>query len=150
VNADERWLGRSVDELVDNAVKFSPKGGRVTVAAGRCDDDPTLVEISVRDVGVGMTPEEVDRAFTEWTQGDESDTRSFGGLGLGLALVQRVTERLGGRVECTTAPGKGAKFSILLPAIPTEENGATRPGSAARPRRRARRDGVPAGRAEAG
>jgi PAS domain S-box-containing protein len=120
VNADRRWLGRSIDELVDNAVKFSPSGGRVVVSAGRFDDDPSLVEIAVRDAGVGMSPDEVDSAFTEWTQGDESDTRHFGGLGLGLALVQRVAEHHGGRVVCQTAPGKGSKFSILLPALAGE------------------------------
>lgn len=116
VHADAKWLGRSIDELVDNAVKFSPKGGRIVIGAGRAEVDPSFVEISVRDSGVGMSPEEVDSAFTEWAQGDESDTRAFGGLGLGLALVQRVAEHHGGRVACATAPGKGAKFSILLPA----------------------------------
>jgi signal transduction histidine kinase len=116
VVADGRWLARSIDELVDNAVKFSPAGGRVVVSAGRWEEDPSFVEIAVRDAGVGMSPEQVDAAFTEWAQGDESDTRHFGGLGLGLALVQRVAEHHGGRVACATAPGKGSKFSILLPA----------------------------------
>jgi signal transduction histidine kinase len=89
----------------------------VQVTAGRLEDDPATVEIAVRDAGVGMSPDEVDAAFTEWAQGDESDTRSFGGLGLGLALVQRVAEHHGGRVVCATAPGKGSRFSILLPAL---------------------------------
>ncbi|HUP86203.1 MAG TPA: ATP-binding protein [Acidimicrobiales bacterium] len=117
VSVDEKWLGRSVDELVDNAVKFSPDGGRVTVSAGPLEGDPSMVEIAVVDRGVGMSPDEVDSAFTEWAQGDESDTRSFGGLGLGLALVQRVAEHHGGRVQCVTAPGKGSRFSIVLPAL---------------------------------
>jgi PAS domain S-box-containing protein len=139
--ADGGWLGRSVDELLDNAVKFSPSGGKVTVTAGPSDTQPGMVEISVRDTGVGMSEEELDLAFTEWTQGDESDTRHFGGLGLGLALVQRVVERHGGQVTCTTTPGKGSKFSILLPALPMEEDGASR--SRQRPGRRGtRRSGV--------
>jgi PAS domain S-box-containing protein len=117
VNADPVWLGRSIDELLDNAIKFSPGGGKVAVSAGRSAADPTVVEIAVKDTGVGMSPDEVDAAFTEWAQGDESDTRSFGGLGLGLALVQRVVEHHGGRVVCTTAPGKGSTFAILLPAL---------------------------------
>jgi signal transduction histidine kinase len=115
VFADPKWLARSIDELVDNAVKFSPAGGRVVITAGPAEGDDRFVEIAVRDSGVGMSPAEVDSAFTEWAQGDESDTRSYGGLGLGLALVQRVAEHHGGRVECATAPGKGSKFSILLP-----------------------------------
>ncbi len=116
IDADGHWLGRAIDELVDNAVKFSPGGGRVAVSARPAPDDPGLVEISVRDRGVGMSPEAVDGAFREWAQGDESDTRSFGGLGLGLALVERVVEYHGGRVVCETAPGKGTTFSLLVPA----------------------------------
>ena len=127
VQADGKWLGRSVDELVDNAVKFSPAGGKVTVSAGPLDGDPEWVEIAVVDRGVGMSPDEVDAAFTEWAQGDESDTRSFGGLGLGLALVQRVAEHHGGRVVCQTAPGKGSRFSIVLPALFPERRRRPRP-----------------------
>ena len=127
VQADGKWLGRSVDELVDNAVKFSPAGGRVTVTAGPLDGDPDWVEIAVLDRGVGMSADEVDSAFTEWAQGDESDTRHFGGLGLGLALVQRVAEHHGGRVECQTAPGKGSRFSIVLPSLFPERRRRPRP-----------------------
>ncbi|HVM08196.1 MAG TPA: ATP-binding protein [Acidimicrobiales bacterium] len=111
---DPYWLQRTVDELLDNAIKFSPSGGRIAVSAGPSDTGG--VEISVRDTGLGMTDDELERAFAEWSQGDESDTRAYGGLGLGLALVQRVVERHGGHVTCETAPGKGSKFSILLPA----------------------------------
>ena len=117
VQVDPKWLASAVDELVDNAVKFSPRGGKVTVTAGPLEGDESQVEIAVLDRGVGMSPEQVDSAFTEWAQGDESDTRSFGGLGLGLALVQRVAEHHGGRVLCQTAPGKGSRFSIVLPAL---------------------------------
>lgn len=118
VVGDPYWLARSIDELVDNAIKFSPSGGRVSVTAAAVDGH---VEISVRDRGVGMSEDEVERAFSEWTQGDESDTRAYSGLGLGLALVQRVAERHGGRVECETSPGKGSTFSIVLPAVPTSD-----------------------------
>ena len=117
VQVDPKWLASAVDELVDNAVKFSPQGGKVTVTAGPLEGDASQVEIVVLDRGVGMSPAEVDSAFMEWAQGDESDTRSFGGLGLGLALVQRVAEHHGGRVVCQTAPGKGSRFSIVLPAL---------------------------------
>jgi PAS domain S-box-containing protein len=129
VLADPYWLRRSVAELVDNAVKFSPGGGKITVTAAPADDDDgtACVEIAVRDQGVGMDADDVERAFAEWSQGDESDTRAYGGLGLGLALVRRVVERHGGDVRCETAPGKGSKFSILLPAVPTEGRDASRP-----------------------
>ena len=120
VLGDPYWLRRSIDELLDNAIKFSPNGGRVSVTAAPVDDGH--VEISVRDSGVGMSADELERAFAEWSQGDESDTRAYGGLGLGLALVQRVAERHGGRVACETAPGKGSKFSILLPVLSAEKD----------------------------
>ncbi|HEX7167486.1 MAG TPA: ATP-binding protein [Acidimicrobiales bacterium] len=134
VVGDPYWVRRSVDELVDNAIKFSPSGGKVSVTAAPAGD---FVEIAVRDPGVGMSDEEVERAFAEWTQGDESDTRAYGGLGLGLALVQRVVERHGGRVVCETAPGKGSKFSILLPAVPMQVDDAANSGTRA-PRRNGR------------
>lgn len=118
VLGDPYWLRRSIDELLDNAIKFSPNGGRVSVTAAPADGH---VEISVRDSGVGMSDEELERAFAEWSQGDESDTRAYGGLGLGLALVQRVAERHGGRVVCETTKGKGSRFSIILPIVSTEK-----------------------------
>lgn len=118
VAADVEWLGSCLDELVDNAVKFSPDGGSITVAARVVDD---WVEISVADHGVGMSDHERDAVFTDFYQGDSSDTRRFGGLGLGLTMVQRVVEAHGGWVECESSPGKGSKFSILLPVLPTDE-----------------------------
>ena len=127
VQVDPKWLASAVDELVDNAVKFSPGGGKVTVTAGSLDGDESQVEIAVVDRGVGMSPDEVDSAFMEWAQGDESDTRHFGGLGLGLALVQRVAEHHGGRVLCQTAPGKGSRLSIVLPALFPERRRRPRP-----------------------
>lgn len=119
VDADPRWLALSLDELLDNAVKFSPDGGRIMVTAtetgnGRRRD----VEITVSDQGKGMTPDEQSRAFRDFVQGDGSDTRSYGGLGLGLALVKRVADAHGGDVRVESTPGKGSKLSIVLPGAP--------------------------------
>jgi signal transduction histidine kinase len=141
INGDRRWLALAIDELIDNAVKFSPGGAQVTVsvtvAAGRAPDPPRFVgpgasvnqnghpisvlEISVMDRGKGMTPDEQATAFGEFVQGDSSDTRQFGGLGLGLSLVQRVVEGHGGSVRCTSTSGKGSTFTIYLPLPPDIE-----------------------------
>lgn len=118
VAADSAWLERAIGELVDNAVKFSPKGGPIAVraepmsTAGR-----DWVAVTVTDRGIGMTAEQIEKAFTEWSQGDESDTRHFGGLGLGLPLVKRVAQELGGDVHAESQPNKGSRISILLPMI---------------------------------
>ena len=144
INGDRRWLALAVDELIDNAVKFSPGGPQVTVTAivtdGRAAQDAPrvgglspsalngngtgagrVVEISVSDRGKGMTPEEQATAFGEFVQGDSSDTRQFGGLGLGLSLVQRVVEGHGGTVRCSSVVGRGSTFTIVLPVPPEEE-----------------------------
>jgi PAS domain S-box-containing protein len=128
VLGDRRWLTLAIDELVDNAVKFSPEGGKVTVTAvpvgarrqAVANGHPGSVEISVADRGKGMTAEEQAIAFGEFVQGDSSDTRRFGGLGLGLSLVQRVVEGHGGTVSCVSTPGRGSIFTVVLPAAPPD------------------------------
>ncbi|MHB1536496.1 MAG: sensor histidine kinase [Acidimicrobiales bacterium] len=120
VLADRRWLALAVDELIDNAVKFSPRGGRILVTARLAPStvgSGSAVEISIADQGQGMTPEELAGAFAEFAQGDTSDTRRFGGLGLGLALVQRVVAGHGGDVTASSAVDRGSIFTIRLPAV---------------------------------
>jgi signal transduction histidine kinase len=99
-------------------VKFSPAGGRVSVTAAASSNGRQGVEIVVTDQGKGMTADEHARAFSDFMQGDGSDTRSYGGLGLGLAMVKRVAEAHGGHVDVTSEPKKGSRFSIYLPAAP--------------------------------
>jgi two-component system sensor histidine kinase VicK len=126
VLGDRRWLALAIDELVDNAVKFSPDGGKVTVTASPIGPEVNShrngrangIEISVADRGKGMTVDEQATAFGEFVQGDSSDTRRFGGLGLGLSLVQRVVEGHNGTVRCVSTPGKGSIFTVTLPAAP--------------------------------
>ena len=117
VLADRRRLTSCLDELVDNAVKFSVNGGKITVSA---ESAPGGVEISVTDHGKGMTAAEQEMVFDEFVQADPSDTRPYGGLGLGLAFVRRVVEAHGGSLDVESVVGKGSKFSILVPDVPKE------------------------------
>jgi len=116
VLADRRLLERSIDELIDNAVKFSPEGGVVTVRTELVGaGDGRAVEISVSDEGIGIAPSDFDRIFTDFSQIDGSATRRYGGLGLGLPFVQRVVAAHGGTLRATSEPGHGSTFTMELP-----------------------------------
>ncbi|HEX3393205.1 MAG TPA: ATP-binding protein [Acidimicrobiales bacterium] len=122
---DRRRLEESLDELVDNAVKFSPEGSRILVAARLVDASGSdgraggpAVEISVDDLGIGIATDELSRIFEDFAQADSTATRSFGGLGLGLSVVRRTVEAYDGELVCETEQGKGSRFSIILPVTP--------------------------------
>jgi two-component system sensor histidine kinase VicK len=117
IRVDRTWMTRVLDELVDNAVKFSPDGGRIIVSVAN-DPERKGVVFSVADPGIGMTDAERANAFVDFSQADGSDTRSFGGLGLGLALVKRVTEASGGSVAVESREKSGSLFSVFVPAAP--------------------------------
>jgi signal transduction histidine kinase len=99
--------------LVSNAIKFTPAGGRVVV---RLSGDETHAEITVNDTGVGISPDVLPYVFDRFRQADSSLTRPFGGLGLGLAIVRHLVELHGGSVQASSAgPGTGAAFVVRLP-----------------------------------
>ena len=145
VQADPRWARAAIHELIDNAVKFSPDGGKVTVTAEPVEREGAAgVEISVTDRGIGLTEDQKARVFGEFAQGDASDTRAYGGLGLGLALAQRVAEVHDGALTCTSQPGSGSTFTLVLPVSAASRdlgsaNGARR---SARPRTRGSRRAI--------
>ena len=109
-------LGQALLNLLSNAVKFTERGTiavnveRATVA-GR-----TGVRFVVRDTGIGLAPEQLDRLFQEFTQADASTTRRYGGTGLGLAITRHFARMLGGEVAAVSAPGQGATFMLSVPA----------------------------------
>jgi signal transduction histidine kinase len=115
VRGDRLRLSQALSNLLQNAVKFTPPGGRVAVRAARIQGD-RRAEITVRDTGTGIDPEELPYVFEVFSQGDHSLDRSRGGLGVGLAVVKGLVEMHGGEVAAhSEGPGKGAEISICLP-----------------------------------
>jgi signal transduction histidine kinase len=108
-DADPERLRQVLVHLIDNAVKFSPDGGTVTVAARRRNG---AVHVSVSDEGVGIPPSEHERIFRKFYRGD---TSGRGGTGLGLFIVQGLVHAMGGSISVESAEGGGASFSIELP-----------------------------------
>jgi signal transduction histidine kinase len=112
VRTDPQRLEEIVSNLVENALKFSPPDAPVTVEIGL--DGSTLV-LEVRDHGIGVSPEDVDAIFERFHQVDQSATRRFGGLGLGLHLVREMATDLGGSVAVTPVEGGGSVFTVTIP-----------------------------------
>jgi CheY-like chemotaxis protein/anti-sigma regulatory factor (Ser/Thr protein kinase) len=116
VQGDSDRLQQIVWNLLMNAVKFTPKGGRIQIVLQRVKSS---VEIVVTDTGLGIPPEVLPHIFERFHQGDSGSTRSQTGLGLGLALVRHLTELHGGTVSAESAgEGQGATFRVRLPLAP--------------------------------
>ncbi|HXF37356.1 MAG TPA: HAMP domain-containing sensor histidine kinase [Actinomycetota bacterium] len=112
VETDPARLSHALLNLLDNALKYSPDGSPVEVGA-RIEGEE--LRLWVRDRGVGIDPELRPRAFEPFVQGDQSSTRRFGGLGLGLHVVRGLVEELGGRVVLSSQPGAGTTVTVALP-----------------------------------
>jgi signal transduction histidine kinase/HAMP domain-containing protein len=113
VRADARLVGRVLDELIENAAKFSE--GPVRLLAS--EDDDGRVRLTVRDEGPGIDEREVERVLADFEQADGSATRRVGGLGLGLSIVQRMLRRLDAELDLTSEPGHGTDVAVLLEAV---------------------------------
>ena len=103
--------------MLSNAAKFT-RDGDITIEAHRfMEQDTDMLSVSVTDSGIGMTPAQLDKVFEEFTQADESTTREFGGTGLGLSICKKFAELMQGRIEVESTPGKGTRFTFMVPAI---------------------------------
>ncbi len=130
LRGDERRLTQILVNLLDNAVKFTPAHGSVGLEV---EGKAALEQITftVWDTGIGITPEDMERLFRPFTQVDGRLARSYEGIGLGLTLVQRLTELHGGSVQVASLPGVGSRFTITLPwteddNFPSLESGRAR------------------------
>ncbi len=112
VTSDERWLAHILVNLIANAVKFTPEGGRVTVSAWQRNDD---VVLAIEDTGIGIALEDREAIFEPFSQGQRGDEKGYGGVGLGLALVAKLVELLGAKVELESEVGKGSTFRVIVP-----------------------------------
>jgi len=125
VDADRARLDQILSNLLDNAVKFTPAGKRITVTVGPQGE---MALLRVSDEGEGLPPDSAERMFDLFVQGERGLDRAAGGLGVGLALVKRLTEMHGGTVSAMSAgPGRGATFTVLLPAVLPPSTRATKP-----------------------
>ncbi len=115
LEVDTGWLAKALDELADNAVKYTSAGTSITLAATLTDDNE--VSLAVRDAGEGIDTERLAELLGDFSQADSSETRRVGGFGLGLGFVSRVAAALNARLQVSSEVGKGAEFALLLAAL---------------------------------
>jgi CheY-like chemotaxis protein len=118
LDIDPLRIAQVVGNLLTNAAKYTDPGGRIWLTVQQEGDKAVL---RLRDTGVGIAPEVLPRIFELFTQAERSLDRAQGGLGIGLALVQRLVELHGGTVEVTSALGQGSDFVVRLPVVPSPQ-----------------------------
>lgn len=118
---DRSMLRQTLAHLLDNAIKFTPRGGKVDVTASIGDD---AVAVTVRDTGVGMTAEDLVRAFQPFWQAAPTISRDYDGAGLGLTLAKKAVDLMNGDIALTSEPGRGVAARIVLPLRPAANDGS--------------------------
>jgi signal transduction histidine kinase len=111
-HADPLRISQALDNLVSNAIKYSPDGGAVTVRARTSED---WVQLQVQDTGMGISEEETSRIFTRFFRTQAARQAAIPGVGLGLSITKTIVERHGGAITCVSKPGAGTTFTMTLP-----------------------------------
>jgi two-component system phosphate regulon sensor histidine kinase PhoR len=126
IYGDENLLREVIINLFDNAIKYTPAKGKVEIGSYKTDDG---VVFYVKDTGIGIPPESLNRIFERFYRVDKGRSREMGGTGLGLSIVKHIIERHGGKVFVASEPGRGSEFSFRLPLSKkpdtVRENGTT-------------------------
>ncbi|MFO8084636.1 MAG: response regulator [Desulfobacterales bacterium] len=113
---DPLRLQQIIKNLIDNAIKFTPKGGVILVSVKpiKLSDEETVIGFAIKDTGVGIAPEHMSILFTPFTQADASTTRKYGGTGLGLTICKQLVEMMGGDITVKSRLGKGSTFTFTV------------------------------------
>jgi two-component system phosphate regulon sensor histidine kinase PhoR len=112
VRADREGLREILDNLLDNAIKYTPEGGSVSV---QWRSNGSMAQIAVRDSGIGIKPEDQERIFERFYRVDKARSRELGGTGLGLSIVKHLAQSMNGTVAVQSEMGKGSVFTVELP-----------------------------------
>jgi two-component system phosphate regulon sensor histidine kinase PhoR len=113
--ADEEAVSQILDNLVDNALKYTPAGGRIGVT---CREEDRQVCLEVEDTGIGIAEADLPRIFERFYRVDRARSRELGGTGLGLSIVKHLVQAMHGSVQAVSQPGKGTRFTVRLPRPP--------------------------------
>jgi signal transduction histidine kinase len=115
ITADVDKFREILYNLIENALKFTPQSGNIVVVMNRKDEE---IEVSVQDTGIGIAEEDRERIFDAFVQVDGSNTRRYGGAGLGLVLVREYLKMHNGCIRVESEAGKGSKFIFKIPVYP--------------------------------
>ncbi len=114
---DEERLGQVFSNLLDNAIKYTPEQGTITISAelSKAAPPPAMIDVSVADTGIGIPPQDLPRIFERFYRVDKARSRELGGTGLGLSIVKHLVEGHGGTITVESLPNRGTKFCVRLP-----------------------------------
>ena len=128
IRSDPTRLRQIVLNLLGNAVKFTEQGSiDVILGTDAVGSAQPLLHVTVRDTGIGISPEMQDRIFEAFVQEDASTTRKYGGSGLGLSISRRLAELMRGRIWVESEPGQGSTFAVRIKAFPPAPRKAAAP-----------------------
>jgi signal transduction histidine kinase len=121
---DQTRLGQAIDNLISNAVKFTPAGGRVAVTLGTGGESAPRALISVSDTGVGIPAEELDRLFARFFRASTATQNAIPGVGLGLSITKAIAVAHHGQIRVASTVGEGTSFTLDLPLITVPDRGS--------------------------